>query len=225
MAGSSRDAPRPPMMAQNTMTAVRLWDSAMARAPIAYASRPSTYARLRPIRSPTLLPIRMNAAETRASRAIADCTPLAVVSRSRTTAEIDTFMIDVSTTRTNIAIASRIARRRSPLDSSTTSTGASIAPTARSASLRRAPAASSDVGEIRLSPSDVDVELAEIEQGLPAPAGRVGGERQREGHAVRLAERLAVAQDLVVAGRRLDGEAGGFEPADELANVLPHRRL
>jgi hypothetical protein len=25
-----------------------------------------------------------------------------------------------------------------------------------------------------------------------------------------------------VAGRRLDGEPGGFEPADELADVLPH---
>jgi hypothetical protein len=51
----------------------------------------------------------MNAAETSASRAIADCTPLAVVSRSCTTAEIDTFISDVSTTSTNIAIASRTA--------------------------------------------------------------------------------------------------------------------
>src|SRR3954465_3438968 len=60
----------------------------------------------------------MNAAETSASSAIAGWTPLAVVSRSRTTAEIDTFIRDVSTTRTNIAIASRIARSWSPLDSS-----------------------------------------------------------------------------------------------------------
>jgi hypothetical protein len=51
----------------------------------------------------------MKAAETSASRAIADCTPLAVVSRSCTTAEIDTFIRDVSTTRTNIAIARRTA--------------------------------------------------------------------------------------------------------------------
>jgi hypothetical protein len=58
-----------------------------------------------------LLPIRMNAADTSASRAIADCTPLTVVSRSRTTAEIETFISDVSTTSTNIAIASRIASR------------------------------------------------------------------------------------------------------------------
>src|SRR3712207_4963699 len=49
----------------------------------------------------------MNAAETSASSAIADWTPLTVVSRSRTTAEIDTFISDVSTTRTNIAMASR----------------------------------------------------------------------------------------------------------------------
>jgi hypothetical protein len=93
------------------MIAVRLCASVIAIAPTAYPRRPSTYARLRPIRSPTLLPIRMNAAETRASSAIADCTPLTVVSRSRTTDEIDTFINDVSTTSTNIAIARRIASR------------------------------------------------------------------------------------------------------------------
>ena len=54
----------------------------------------------------------MNAADTSASSAIADCTPLTVVSRSRTTAAIDTFISDVSTTNTNIAMASRIANRR-----------------------------------------------------------------------------------------------------------------
>src|SRR6478752_2893915 len=73
------------------------------------------YARLRPNRSPILLPIRMKAAETSASSAIADWTPLAVVSRSSTTAEIDTFINEVSTTRTNIAAASRSIRRRLPL--------------------------------------------------------------------------------------------------------------
>src|SRR6476659_5800342 len=67
------------------------------------------------MRSPILLLIRMNAAETSASSAIADCTPLTVVSRSLTTAEIDTFMIDVSTTSTNIAIASNSATRLSPI--------------------------------------------------------------------------------------------------------------
>ena len=51
--------------------------------------------------------MRMNAADTSASRAIADWTELTVVSRSRTTAEIETFISDVSTTSTNIAIASR----------------------------------------------------------------------------------------------------------------------
>src|SRR3954452_22938350 len=56
--------------------------------------------------SPILLLIRMNAADTRASSAIADWTPLTVVSRSFTTAEIDTFISDVSTTSTNMAIAS-----------------------------------------------------------------------------------------------------------------------
>ena len=57
------------------------------------------------MRSPTLPPIRMNAADTSASSAIADWTPLTVVSRSRTTAEIDTFISEVSTTSTNIAAA------------------------------------------------------------------------------------------------------------------------
>src|SRR4051794_1479625 len=63
------------------------------------------------MRSATLLLIRMKAAETSASSAIADCTPLTVVSRSSTTAEIETFMSDVSTTRTNIAAASSTANR------------------------------------------------------------------------------------------------------------------
>lgn len=54
----------------------------------------------------------MNAADTSASNAIADCTALTVVSRSFTTAAIDTFINEVSTTSTNIAIASRIANRR-----------------------------------------------------------------------------------------------------------------
>src|SRR5215213_11524963 len=69
------------------------------------------------MRSPTLLPIRMNAAETSASRAIADWTPLTVVSRSWTTAAIDTFINEVSTTSTNIAIASRMASRGLPVAS------------------------------------------------------------------------------------------------------------
>ena len=59
-----------------------------------------------------MLPIRMNAADTRASRAIADWMALTSVPRSSTTAEIETFMIDVSTTSTNMAIASRMGSRR-----------------------------------------------------------------------------------------------------------------
>ena len=35
MAGSRSDAPSPPMIAQKTMTAVKLWDSAIAKAPMA----------------------------------------------------------------------------------------------------------------------------------------------------------------------------------------------
>src|SRR5688572_17852296 len=65
------------------------------------------------MRSPTLLLMRMKAADTSASRAIADWTPLTLVPRSVTTAEIDTFISEVSTTRTNIAAASSRARPRS----------------------------------------------------------------------------------------------------------------
>src|SRR5207237_5073386 len=78
-------------------------------------SRPVTKARLRPKRSPSLLLIRMKAADTSDSIATADCTPLTVVSRSRTTAEIETFMNDVSMTKTNIAAARKIPSRGSAL--------------------------------------------------------------------------------------------------------------
>ncbi len=62
----------------------------------------------------------MNAAETRASSAIADWTPLTVVSRSPTTAEIETFINEVSTTSTNIAIARMKANRVLPVPSELT---------------------------------------------------------------------------------------------------------
>ena len=78
------------------------------------------------MRSPTLLLMRMNAAETSASSAIADCTPLAVVSRSCATAEIDTFISDVSTTSTNIAIANSNASSVLPVASSGTLTAGSV---------------------------------------------------------------------------------------------------
>jgi hypothetical protein len=53
------------------------------------------------------------------------------------------------------------------------------------------------------------------------PADRVGRKRERERHPVRLPERLARAQDAVVAGGGLDGKAGGLEPADEFGDILP----
>src|SRR3954467_11642082 len=58
--------------------------------------------------------MRMNAADTSASSAIAPCTSLTVVPRSSTTLEIDTFISDVSTTSTNIAMASSTASRLLP---------------------------------------------------------------------------------------------------------------
>src|SRR4051794_22597402 len=110
------------MSAQKTMIAVRLWATVIATAPIAYPTRPSTNARLRPTKSPILLLIRMNAAETRASSAIALWTALTVVSRSRTTDAIDTFMSDVSTTSTNIAAASTSDSRELPASSGESTT-------------------------------------------------------------------------------------------------------
>jgi len=62
----------------------------------------------------------MKAAEMSASRAIADWTPLAVVWRSLITADIDTFISDVSMTKTNIAMAKRRARRGFPSPASST---------------------------------------------------------------------------------------------------------
>ena len=68
----------------------------------------------------------------------------------------------------------------------------------------------------------VDAELAQLDDRRSAPADRVGRERQRERHPVRLAQRLALAQDAVVPRRRLDREADRLEAADEFANVFPH---
>jgi hypothetical protein len=60
------------MTAQKITIGRRVCDRVIETAPAAYPSRPSTYARFRPNRSPILLPIRMKAAETSASSAIAD---------------------------------------------------------------------------------------------------------------------------------------------------------
>ena len=68
---------------------------------------------------------------------------------------------------------------------------------------------------------EIDAELAQFDDCRPAPADRVRRKRERDGHPILLAERLAVAEDVVVPGRRLDGEAGGLEPADEFADVFP----
>ena len=116
--GQQERGAEPPTTAQNTMIAVTLCARVIAARRRRTRADPSTYARLRPMRSPTLLPIKMNAAETSASRAIADWTLLTVVPRSCTTAAIDTFINEVSTTSTNIAIASSSASRWSNAASS-----------------------------------------------------------------------------------------------------------
>jgi hypothetical protein len=68
----------------------------------------------------------------------------------------------------------------------------------------------------------IDAELAEFDDRCSAPADRVGRERECERHPVRFSQRLAVAQDAVVARRRLDRKAHGLEATDELADVFPH---
>ena len=68
---------------------------------------------------------------------MAPCTALAVVFRSPMTAEIDTFISDVSTTSTNIAMASRSIRRRFAGSSTSASRSGSLvngAPWGRSSS-------------------------------------------------------------------------------------------
>jgi hypothetical protein len=91
----------------------------------------------------------------------------------------------------------------------------------------RAPASSWVVGaRVRRRPAtigglDLDAELAQVDERRSAPPSRVRRERQREGHPVGLAKRLAVAEDAIVPGSRLDREADGLEPADELTDVFP----
>ena len=75
-----------------------------------------------------MLLIRMNAAETSASIAIADWTPLAVVLRSLTTAEIETFISDVSTTSTNMAMARSRPRMPGPSVASVGRAADTVAP-------------------------------------------------------------------------------------------------
>ena len=82
----------------------------------------------------------MNAADTSASRAMADWTPLTVVSRSSTTAEIETFISDVSTTRTNIAIESRMASFCPPAGGAVASGVGKASMVGRSRVTRRHPA-------------------------------------------------------------------------------------
>jgi len=71
---------------------------------------------------------------------------------------------------------------------------------------------------------EVYAELAQFNDCRSAPADRVRGEGQHEGHPVLLPERPTVAQDAIVPRSRLDREAHRFEPVYELADVLslPH---
>src|SRR3954453_6653103 len=83
----------------------------------------------------------MKAAETSASIATADCTPLTVVSRSSTTAEMDTFMNDVSITNTNIAAARNTPVKRLLPESVDPMSRAYVAPQRRRGPGMRAEAA------------------------------------------------------------------------------------
>jgi hypothetical protein len=111
MAGSSSEAPIPPTTAQKTMIAGQALRQRHGQGADGVAEQAQHVGPLAPDEVADLAADQMNAAETRASKAIADWTPLTVVSRSRTTAAIDTFISEVSTTSTNMAIASRMASR------------------------------------------------------------------------------------------------------------------
>src|SRR3954449_358868 len=163
------------------------------------------------MRSPVLPPIRMNAADTSASRAIAPCTPLTVVPRSSTTAEIDTFISDVSTTSTNMAIASSSARR--PLNGTVlvasasmehpSTTGPGSSPPGRDE--KPAPGSAELGGEAAhraLDRGDLDVREAAVGAG---EQHRLVGGAQRVPHPVGLAlERGAEGADLVAQARAGD---------------------
>src|SRR3954447_10206107 len=162
-----------------------------------------TYARLRPMRSPILLPMRMNAADTRASSAIAPWTSLTVVSRSSTTLEIDTFISDVSTTSTNIAIASSTARRLLPPEAAAGSVMVSLTAAHELPDLRR-----DDHGE-RGADADqplVARHLERVEDALEeAQLGREGdrGDRQQRRHDERaVAEGVQAEHRAQLVARR-----------------------
>src|SRR6185312_8390097 len=130
------------------------------------------------MRSPTLLLIRMKAADTSASNAIADCTPLTVVSRSWTTAEIDTFMSDVSTTRTNIAIARRMASRRSPVPSAGPAAFGALVIGGQRTTPRRPPQPSCPSGILRAD-ADADRAVGPGDHGRPHVPTGVDAQRHR----------------------------------------------
>src|SRR3954452_22762847 len=161
--------------------------------------------------------MRMNAADTSASSAIAPCTPLTVVPRSSTTAEIDTFISDVSTTSTNIAIASSSASR--PLNGTVLAASASMAhpsttdpgssPPGRDE--KPAPGGSAELGgeaaHRALDRGDLDVREAAVGTG---EQHRLVGGAQRVPHPVGLAlERGAEGADLVAQARARDHLDGG----------------
>ena len=75
---------------------------------------PMRNARFEPQMSPSLPPVSMNEAIVSVYRVMAVCTSPTVVSRSSTSAEIDTFINVVSMTYTNIA-ADSTARTTYPL--------------------------------------------------------------------------------------------------------------
>src|SRR5215216_5182665 len=191
--------------------------------------------------------MRMKAADTSASSAIADWTPLTVVSRSSTTAEIDTFISDVSTTSTNMAIASRIASRGVDVVCS----GMLVSPAGlrppeslQGELVRRGPAVGAHPGmqaAIR--------EVGDLDRPcqVPGAAGGAGDEldmgevdlrRARVGRACEQAQRTqlvlvqAAREELVLGhGRRLErlmqpGHRAGFggRPCGDTRDVAQERR-
>src|SRR3954453_1689425 len=119
----------------------------------------------------------MNAADTSASSAIADWTRLTVVSRSSTTAEIETFIRDVSTAGRNIAAASSRANRE---------LGGSCSGTGSIASLVTGPptAAAEQVLALLSAPSSVRHRRASPRGGGQRARRRGGGQAAERGRVI-----------------------------------------
>src|SRR3954451_15883628 len=174
------------------------------------------------MRSPVLPPMRMNAAETSASSAMAPCTPLTVVPRSSTTAEIETFISDVSTTSTNIAIARSSASR--PLNGTARVASASMAHPSTTGVAPGPPeqdetAVSEERRSAELAREAVDVPLDRGDLDVREPAVGPGQQHRLVGGAQGVPDRVGLALERGAQRPDLVPQAGPGDDLDRRLNV------